>query len=86
MLVIRNLASHCSETSEIMNPRKDFTTASLLDQHNFYLNLVLIPEDKCGYYTSSRKFLFTANIDRNRKPQLDSRQRPISAGSCWHLP
>jgi hypothetical protein len=41
--------------SEVLDLRRESTTATLLDQHNSYLcsRLVLTPTDKCGRYISA---------------------------------
>lgn len=69
--------------SEVMDLRKESTTTTLPNQHNFLLqtlNLLLIPTDKCSYHCSSQKPRLTENGDHPRKPHLDTKQRSIDHG------
>jgi hypothetical protein len=57
-------------TSDIMDLRKDCTTATLLI---LYYIQILILTDKCSYDTSIKEISpLTANGDHDRKPQLDT--------------
>lgn len=63
--------------SEVIDLRKESTTTTLPNQHNFLLqtlNLLLIPTDKCSYHCSSQKPRLTENGDHPRKPHLDTKQ------------
>ncbi|KAL6071557.1 hypothetical protein STEG23_024528, partial [Scotinomys teguina] len=63
--------------TEVMDPRKESPTITLLDQHDSLLHSRASPSttDKCNSHPLSKKPLFTADGEHHRKPQLDTRQR-----------